>query len=547
MKMSWRFVVLSALSLSLAACGQGTPQVASAGLHAAATDYTNGVDVSGSTATIWFKSNVNTTWVDIHYTVNAGAQQNVRMTYNSATGRYEQKQTVGTGNVIKYSFTYNNGTAAYDSVAYSYTVGSSSGLACFYTDGNYTGTSFCASSDSGYVGADYNDKISSLKVQSGYQVVMYNDVNYGGTSKTFTGDVSFVGSDFNDIASSFRIVKTSSTGSIGSIAASSVPAPTGSGVMSLKVMNGTNGAYADSQIYWGVLGINPANGRWSYLDRAGNLQPVSTALNDATGHLTKNGVNYANIYNRISDAAWVSMPRITSGRMFLCVGTPCYIKTFDTGFAGPDVNNATDPNRDIYFDFVEFTVDATGYHGNTTRVDAFGFPVQHRLVNKAGNYDRTVGEPENETRAGIFSAFKVEVPTNFAHLATVQAPYRIVAPLFGEFRAGGPQGNYFDSYVNAVWTGATKPTTQNVLLCNGPLAETSGACAGLNRHVYQNTAAWNTPSQYYLAAPANYYAQFWHKHGIGGLAYGFAYDDYNQQASYLEVGDPKGLIVRVGW
>ncbi|MGB8455627.1 MAG: beta-1,3-glucanase family protein [Anaerocolumna sp.] len=32
-----------------------------------------------------------------------------------------------------------------------------------------------------------------------------------------------------------------------------------------------------------------------------------------------------------------------------------------------------------------------------------------------------------------------------------------------------------------------------------------------------------------------------------GQAYGFCYDDVNGQASYLEVGDPKGLIFRVGW
>ncbi|CAF4047762.1 unnamed protein product, partial [Rotaria sp. Silwood1] len=34
---------------------------------------------------------------------------------------------------------------------------------------------------------------------------------------------------------------------------------------------------------------------------------------------------------------------------------------------------------------------------------------------------------------------------------------------------------------------------------------------------------------------------------IDGLAYGFPYDDYNNQASYLEVGDPKALIIRIGW
>ncbi|MBB6670663.1 glycoside hydrolase family 64 protein [Cohnella nanjingensis] len=435
----------------------GFPMYAS---RVAAADYTQGMSVSGSTATIWFSSSVNTSWVDVHYQVNGGTQQNFRMTYNSGLARYEKQVTVvASGNVLTYSFTYNNGTPAYDTPTFSYTIGS----------GN------------------------------------------GGGGNPGTG--------------------------IGSIPASSIPTPTGSGAVSLKVMNGTNGAYGDAQIYWGVLGINPANNAWSYLDLNGNLIAISTALNDAAGHLTKNGQNYANIYHKVSDASWVNLPKITAGRLFLCVGTPCYIKTFNDGFAGPDINNPTDPNQNVYFDFVEFTVDAAGYHGNTTRVDAFGFPIQHRLVNRAGNYDRTVGEPETETRAGLFTAYSNEVPAAFKSLGTLQAPYRIVAPIHGSFAAGGANANYFAGYSGY--------NTQDILRCDNSVTDAS-VCAAINRHVY-TSSNWNNVATYYQAAPANYYAKFWHDHGIDRLAYGFAYDDVNGQASYLEVGDPKGLIVRVGW
>nr|WP_027091913.1 glycoside hydrolase family 64 protein [Cohnella thermotolerans] len=427
-----------------------------------AADYTQGVSVSGSTATIWFNSSVNTTWVDVHYQLNGGNQQNLRMSYNSGLARYEQTVAgVASGNVLSYFFTYNNGTPAYDTSTFTYTVGS------------------------------------------------------GGSGGG--GDGSGSG--------------------IGSIPASSIPTPTGSGALSLKVMNGTNGAYSDSQIYWGVLGINPASGAWSYLDLSGNLIPISTALNDAAGHLTKNGQNYANIYHKISDASWVNLPKITSGRLFLCVGTPCYIKTYDNGFAGPDINNPTDPNLNVYFDFVEFTVNDSGYHGNTTRVDAFGFPIQHRLVNRAGNYDRTVGELESETRAGLFAAYQNEVPTAFKSLGTVQAPYRIVAPIHGSFAAGGANANYFAGYSGY--------NTQDILRCDNSVTDPA-VCAAINRHVY-TSSDWNNVANYYNAAPANYYAKFWHDHSIDRLAYGFAYDDVNGQAAYFEVGDPKGLILRVGW
>lgn len=424
--------------------------------NTSAADYIQGVDVSGNNATLWFKSTVNTSWVDAHYTVNSGIQQNVRMTYNSGVNRYELPIDSAAGAEIKYFFTYNNGSAAYDTGSFTYR---------------------------------------------------------GAAGQPDTGD------------------------SIYSIPVSSIPNPIGNGV-SMKIMNGTGGAYADHDIYWGVIGINPDNKKWSYLTLSGELIPISTALNNVSGHLTKNGVNYANIYHKVSDAAWVNLPKITSGRLFLSVGSPCFIKTFETGFAGPDLNNPTDPNKDVYFDFVEFTVDDTGYHGNTTRVDQFGFPVQHRLVNKAGNYDRTVGELEKETRSGLFAKYQNEVPQEFKSLCTLQAPYRIVSPIVGPFKPGGAYENYFADYSNI--------STRDILLGIGG-ASAPEVCAALNRHVYTERADWNNVSKYYQAAPANFYAKFWHDHSIDGLAYGFCYDDVNGQAAYLEVGDPKGLIVRVGW
>ncbi len=571
-------------------------------VKALAADYTQGVDLSGDTATIWFKSTVDTTWVDVHYKVNSGTQQNVRMSYNSGSARYEQKVDSAAGAVIEYFFTYNNGTPAYDTAAYTF-AGQANGI----EDGLYGITSKVSAKvlevtdDSTAAGAkmqqwtNYDAANQQFKVElqsdgyykitakhsgfvldvpnsstnNGVQLQQWSDngtdaqrweiIDAGDGYYKVISKLSGLAMDVRNSSTadgavvqqyadngtdaqrwSFTLVSDTgspSTGSIYSIDAASIPYPSGNGV-SLKVMNGTNGAYSDNEIYWGVIGINPANGAWSYLDSSGNLIPISTALNDASGHLTKNGVNYANIYHKVSDASWVNLPKITSGRMYLSAGSPCYIKTYDNGFAGPDINNATDPNRDVYFDFVEFTVNDSGYHGNTTRVDQFGFPVQHRLVNIAGDYDRTVGELESETRSGLFTKFQNEVPNEFKSLATLQAPYRIVCPVSGPFNTGGTYENYFSSYSSI--------STRDILLgING--ASDPGTCAALNRHVYANQADWNNVSKYYQAAPANYYAKFWHDHGIDGLAYGFCYDDVNGQASYLEVGDPKGLIVRVGW
>ena len=82
-----------------------------------ASDYTQGVTVSGTTATIFFNpTSTTTTWTDVHYAVNGGALQNLRMARDGSTGHETQQvlQAVSAGNVISYSFTYNKGTPAYD-------------------------------------------------------------------------------------------------------------------------------------------------------------------------------------------------------------------------------------------------------------------------------------------------------------------------------------------------------------------------------------------------------------------------------------------------
>ena len=569
-----------------------------------AADYTQGVALSGNNAVIWFKSSVNTSWVDVHYSVNGGDQQNLRMSYNSGSSRYEQVVNSAAGKTLKYSFTYNNGNPAYDTPTYTFSGqpagGGNISNGTYRITSKVSGKVLDVADNSNASGAKMqqwtnnnaaNQKFKVEKQSDGYYKITavhsglvldvpssskeesiqlqqwvsnnsdaqrWSITDAGGGYYKVMSKVSGLAMDvrksskedgaavqqYHDNGTdaqkwSFTIATDTGNptqGSIYSIKASSIPNPVNGGV-SVKVMNGTNGAYSDNQLYWGVIGKRPGTDTWCYLDMSGNLIPISTALNDAPGHLTKNGVNYANIYHKVSETSWVNLPKITAGRMFLSAGSPCYIKTFNDGFAGPDINNPTDPNRNIYFDFVEFTVDDSGYHGNTTRVDQFGFPVQHRLVNKAGNYDRTVGEFESETRAGLFTKFQNEVPNEFKSLGTLQAPYRIVCPISGPFNTGGAYQNYFSGYSNI--------STRDILLGIGG-ASNAEVCAALNRHVYTESN-WNNVSRYYQAAPANYYAKFWHDHSIDRLAYGFCYDDVNGQAAYLEVGDPKGLIIRIGW
>ena len=85
-------------------------------------------------------------------------------------------------------------------------------------------------------------------------------------------------------------------------------------------------------------------------------------------------------------------------------------------------------------------------------------------------------------------------------------------------RGGGADANYYSSYASSVGVSAT---ATDIFGCAGSLAGNSQECAALNRHVAQRPVAQQSdPSQFYLAAPANYYARFWPQNAINNMAYG---------------------------
>jgi hypothetical protein len=265
---------------------------------------------------------------------------------------------------------------------------------------------------------------------------------------------------------------------------SSIPAA--QNVVMLKILNRTNGKYPDSQVYWSF-----------------------------------NGQAHS-----IADQPYFDMPVNSAGRMYFYLGSP----------------------TSQYFDFIEFTVGASVFNGNTTRVDAFGIKLAMRLHAHDG-YDTSVGEDLTtfqEDRSVTFQKFINEVPSEFKVLAQSQAPYRIIAPGSDPtFRAGGVNANYFTSYAASV--GVSAPTS-DITGCAGVLATNPGMCSALNRHVAQlPQAQWSDPTLYYQTAPANYYAKFWHDHAINHLAYGFPYDDYAGQSSFISHGNPQWLEIAVGW
>jgi hypothetical protein len=266
---------------------------------------------------------------------------------------------------------------------------------------------------------------------------------------------------------------------------STIPAATH--VLEFKITNQTNGQYPDSQVYWSFNGQEASIAQQPYID----------------------------------------MPANSAGRMYFYLGSP----------------------NSQYYDFIEFTVGASSINVDTTRVDRFGLKLALLLHGHDGS-SQEVGENYatfTESRSATFARFQNSVPAEFRELATDQAPYGIPSPGNDPaFQPGGAYANYFTSY--AASAGDTSDSTAQIFGCAGTLANNPPLCAGLNRHVAQLPAAdQSNPANFYQAAPANYYAQFWHANAINGLQYGFPYDDDAGQSSDISVTNPQYLVVAVGW
>ncbi|CAA0081186.1 Uncharacterised protein [BD1-7 clade bacterium] len=75
---------------------------------------------------------------------------------------------------------------------------------CFYEHYDYQGAEWCYSSDSGWIGSDRNDRISSIKLYGDAKVTIYQHGNYGGAKTTVMAN-TYKMDDLNDNISSFRI------------------------------------------------------------------------------------------------------------------------------------------------------------------------------------------------------------------------------------------------------------------------------------------------------------------------------------------------------
>jgi hypothetical protein len=351
-----------------------------------------------------------------------------------------------------------------------------------------------------------------------------------------------------------------------------------------------NDSGRDEDVHVYVLGTNLTTGKLGYADESGRFTPWTGG-----GAVPVPAPDVAIAGPKNSGSTTIQIPENLSGRIYFSFGGKLDFRLTTDGLVQPAPWAGGDPNRDILFDWSEFTLNDSGLWLNSSQVDMFAVP---HIVSVTGAGGRTVqtGEVKPNGRQRVIDAVKAS--PDFAKSVVSRADgtvLRVLAP--GKAAdAGLMSPTYLDPYIASAWSAYqsrtlivvpftdqpgvkfsgrtsgdvlsftdtsgktvasfTKPSTANVWGCDGalgapndqvvgPIART--LCAALQRTTLGrlDVQPSGTASDFYQGEPTNVYAREIHANMVDGKAYAFAFDDVQNQESLVHDGDPQaaGIVL----
>ncbi|MFI6678358.1 glycoside hydrolase family 64 protein [Kribbella sp. NPDC050470] len=349
----------------------------------------------------------------------------------------------------------------------------------------------------------------------------------------------------------------------------------------LKITN--NSGRADP-VYVYNLGTNLATGQQGWADAAGNFHAWPAGGNPPTPAPDASIAGPAN-----GQSLTIRMPKF-SGRVYFSYGQKLVFKLTTGGLVQPAVQNPSDPNRNILFNWSEYTLNDAGLWINSTQVDMFSAPYAVG-VQLANGTDKYTGHLKPGGYNRVLNALRGQ-PGGWANLVQT-APdgsvLRALSPLYG-VETGALPANAMDDYVNRVWskyssetltvtpfgdqpsikyfgrvsgnamnftnssgavvTSFQKPDSASIFGCfklldapndqiRGPISRT--LCAGYNRSTLLTNPNQPDPNNagFYLDGVTNHYARHIHAQMADGKAYAFAFDDVGAHESLVHDGNPQ--------
>ncbi|MFJ3670620.1 glycoside hydrolase family 64 protein [Streptomyces sp. NPDC090106] len=361
-----------------------------------------------------------------------------------------------------------------------------------------------------------------------------------------------------------------------SASAAAVPA-----TIPLKITN--NSARGDA-VYLYNLGTNLATGQQGWADANGTFHAWPAGGNPPTPAPDASIAGPAS-----GQSKTIRMPKF-SGRVYFSYGQKLDFRLTTGGLVQPAVQNPSDPNRNILFNWSEYTLNDSGLWLNSTQVDMFSAPYAVG-VQRADGTTASAGRLKSGGYNAVFNTLRAQSGgwSGLIQTRSDGTVLRALSPAYG-LETGALPASVMDDYVNRVWqkyasttltvtpfadqpsvkyygrvsggvmnftnsSGAVvttfqKPDAPSIFGCHrlldapndpvrGPISRT--LCAGFNRSTLLTNP--NQPdtsaAAFYQDGVTNHYARTIHSQMADGKAYAFAFDDVGQHESLVHDGNPQ--------
>ncbi|MEU6293408.1 glycoside hydrolase family 64 protein [Streptomyces sp. NPDC005047] len=283
----------------------------------------------------------------------------------------------------------------------------------------------------------------------------------------------------------------------------------------------------------------------------------------------------------------IRIPKL-SGRIYFSYGQKLDFRLTTGGLVQPAVQNPSDPNRNILFNWSEYTLNDAGIWLNSTQVDMFSAPYTVGVQRGDGSVT-SAGKLKAGGYNAVFNALRAQ--SGWGGLIQTRPDgtvLRALSPLYG-LETGALPASVLNDYINRVWqkyststltvtpfgdqpntkyfgrvsgnvmnftngsgavvTSFQKPDASSVFGCHrlldapndlvrGPISRT--LCAGFNRSTLLSNPNQPDPSaaNFYKDSVTNHYARIIHDRMADGKAYAFAFDDVGNHESLVHDGNP---------
>jgi hypothetical protein len=237
----------------------------------------------------------------------------------------------------------------------------------------------------------------------------------------------------------------------GSLLATGAGTPAHAAVPATIPLKITNNSARGEQVYIYNLGTDLSTGRQGWADANGTFHPWPAGGNPPTPAPDASIPGPA-----AGQSTTIRMPKF-SGRVYFSYGQKLVFKLTTGGLVQPAVQNPSDPNRNILFNWSEYTLNDAGLWINSTQVDMFSAPYAVG-VQRADGTTANTGRLKPGGYNGFFNALRGQ-PGGWANLIQTRPDgtvLRALSPLYG-LETGALPATVMDDFINRASGRSTPP------------------------------------------------------------------------------------------